>query len=152
MTALNFQEILEEIRSEVLPQTGLGKVASYIPALGEVDPAKFGMAIETVDGQHFQVGDASEKFSIQSISKVFNLALGIGMVGDDLWQRVGKEPSGNPFNSLLQLEHENGIPRNPFINAGALVVIDVLLDVLKSPNDEMLSFVRKLRCQDIDYN
>ena len=66
-------------------------------------------------------------FSIQSISKVFTLTLALGKVGDALWDRVGREPSGTAFNSIVQLEHERGIPRNPFINAGAIVVADVVL-------------------------
>jgi glutaminase len=100
----------------------------------------------------FQIGDAQDRLSIQSISKVFNLALGIRASGDALWQRVGVEPSGNPFNSLIQLELDNGIPRNPFINAGALVIIDELLCHLEQPNVEMLQFVRKLRCDDVFYS
>ncbi|MDA0977904.1 MAG: glutaminase [Proteobacteria bacterium] len=149
---MDYQAIIEEIHGEALALKGQGRVATYIPALAAVDPARFGIAIETIDGGIFAVGDAAEKFSIQSISKVFNLALGISLVGDELWHRVGMEPSGNAFNSLVQLEVENGLPRNPFINAGALVVTDVLLDHLKRPNEEMLNFVRKLRCSEIFYN
>lgn len=131
---------------------GGGKVADYIPALKKVNAKKFGIALETVAGECFEVGDAQEKFSIQSISKVFNLALGMQTAGDRLWDRVGLEPSGNPFNSLIQLEHENGIPRNPFINAGALVVVDMLLDELAHPNAEMLAFVDSLRCSQMQYD
>lgn len=149
---MDFQSVIEDIYREVLPMVGQGKVADYIPALKKVSPQKFGIALETIAGDCFQVGDAQEKFSIQSISKVFNLTLGIQTVGDKLWQRVGLEPSGNPFNSLIQLEYENGIPRNPFINAGALVVVDVLLDELAHPNDEMLAFVDGLRCSQILYD
>jgi len=149
---MDFQSVIEEIYQEVLPMSGQGKVADYIPALKSVNPRKLGIAIETIGGECFEVGDAQEKFSIQSISKVFNLALGMQTKGDKLWQRVGVEPSGNPFNSLVQLEYENGIPRNPFINAGALVVVDALLDDLDQPNDEMLAFVDRLRCSQIDYD
>ncbi len=149
---MDFQSLLEGIFQEVLPLIGQGKVADYIPALKSVNPGKLGIALETIGGECFQVGDAQEKFSIQSISKVFNLALGIQTAGDRLWERVGREPSGNPFNSLVQLEYENGIPRNPFINAGALVVIDVLLDELSRSNDEMLAFVNRLRCSQIRYD
>ena len=149
---MDFQSVLEDIYHEVLPLIGEGKVADYIPALKKVNPQKFGIALETISGECFQVGDAQEKFSIQSISKVFNLTLGIQTVGDSLWKRVGLEPSGNPFNSLIQLEYENGIPRNPFINAGALVVVDALLDELAYPNDEMLAFADRLRCSQIDYD
>lgn len=149
---MDFQSLLESIYEEVLPLVGQGKVADYIPALQAVSPEKLGIALETIDGRSFAVGDAQENFSIQSISKVFNLALGIHTAGQELWERVGREPSGNPFNSLIQLEYENGIPRNPFINAGALVVVDVLLDELARPNDEMLAFVNRLRCSQIQYD
>ena len=104
-----------------------GAVASYIPELAKVDPAQFGIAIITADGRMITGGDADTGFSIQSISKVFALTLALGKVGDQLWERVGREPSGNAFNSITQLEHEQGIPRNPFINAGAIVVTDVNL-------------------------
>lgn len=148
----DYQGVLEEIYAQLKSSVGLGQVADYIPALAAVSPDKFAIAIETVDGRQFQVGDAQERFSIQSISKVFNLTLGIKLAGEALWQRVGVEPSGNPFNSLIQLELNSGIPRNPFINAGALVIIDGLLESLERPNKEMLSFVRKLRCQDVFYD
>lgn len=147
-----YQRILEEIHHEVSPLFGQGQVADYIEPLKQVDPQKFGMAIETLDGECYQLGDAEERFSIQSVSKVFNLALAVSRVGNDLWKRVDMEPSGNPFNSLVQLEYENGIPRNPFINAGALLVIDVLLDHLTDINADMLAFVRELRCSDIHYD
>ncbi len=149
---MQYQSILDEIYAEVRPSIGQGQVADYIPALAKIDPNKFGIAMETVDGECFQVGDATERFSIQSISKVFNLALGVRIVGDQVWERVGIEPSGNPFNSLVQLEMEKGIPRNPFINAGALVVADILLDHLDNPGEDMLRFVEKLRCSDIHFN
>jgi glutaminase len=105
-----------------------GAVAAYIPELKKVDAKKFGIAVVLNDGGIVAAGDAAEPFSIQSISKVFSLTLALGHVGDALWRRVGREPSGNPFNSIVQLEHENGIPRNPFINAGAIVVADILLE------------------------
>src|SRR6201999_4466876 len=72
-------------------------------------------------------GDSDTPFSIQSISKVFTLTLALGKVGNRLWTRVGREPSGSPFNSIVQLEREQGIPRNPFINAGAIAVTDLIL-------------------------
>jgi glutaminase len=124
---LDLGGLLEEIRREVQPHFGKGRVAGYIPALKRVDPRKFGMAVVLTDGRSFSVGDAAEPFSIQSISKLFTLMLAISAFGDEVWRRVGKEPSGTAFNSLVQLEYERGIPRNPFINAGALVVLDCLL-------------------------
>lgn len=121
------EAILSEIAAEMATRTDRGDVATYIPQLGKVDPGKFGMAVALADGGVFCAGDADEAFSIQSISKVFTLTLALGKVGDVLWRRVGREPSGNPFNSIVQLEQEQGIPRNPFINPGAIVVSDVLL-------------------------
>ena len=109
-------------------EVGTGRVADYIPALAGIDPTKFGAAIVTIDGRRATYGDANETFSIQSISKIFTLTLALEKVGHKLWERVGREPSGSAFNSIVQLEHEKGIPRNPLINAGALVVCDVLLD------------------------
>lgn len=107
--------------------TDRGRVADYIPELAGIDPGKFGMAVALADGQMLAVGDATIGFSIQSISKVFALAMALGRLGDQLWARVGREPSGLRFNSILQLEYEDGIPRNPFINAGAIVVSDAIL-------------------------
>lgn len=108
-------------------QTERGNVASYIPQLGRADPLQFGMAVLLGDGRMICGGDADTRFSIQSISKVFTLTLALGKAGDALWRRVGREPSGHPFNSIVQLEYERGKPRNPFINAGALALADVIL-------------------------
>lgn len=149
---MKYESILKEIYEEVQPLFGQGRVADYIPALAKIEGRQLGIAIETIHGESCEIGAARERFSIQSISKVFNLALGVRVVGDRLWDRVGVEPSGNAFNSLTQLEYEKGIPRNPFINAGALVVTDILLEHLTRPNDEMLAFVQKLRCADIVYD
>ncbi|MEQ6334116.1 glutaminase [Sphingobium sp. MK2] len=126
-----------------------GAVAAYIPELAKVDPAQFGIAIITADGRMITGGDADTGFSIQSISKVFALTLALGKVGDQLWERVGREPSGNAFNSITQLEHEQGIPRNPFINAGAIVVTDVNLGghQPRVAIGEMLRFLHYL-CED----
>ncbi len=121
------EQALNEVAAEMAQRTDRGDVATYIPQLGKVDPGKFGIAAITNDGQALLAGDADEAFSIQSVSKVFTLTLALGKVGDALWKRVGREPSGNPFNSIIQLEHENGVPRNPFINAGAIVISDILL-------------------------
>ena len=119
--------VLRELAAEMAERTDRGAVASYIPQLGTIDAGKFGIAVALADGQVLSAGDADEAFSIQSVSKVFTLTLALGKIGDALWKRVGREPSGNPFNSIVQLEMEHGIPRNPFINAGAIVVSDVLL-------------------------
>jgi glutaminase len=137
----------------VQPLAGEGKVADYIPALAKVSPEHFGMCLSDVDGGVYALKDADVRFSIQSISKVFALAMCLAVKGEALWKRVGKEPSGTAFNSLVQLEVEHGIPRNPFINAGALVLADVLLTSFENPEEEYLAFVRELcGCDTVDYN
>ncbi|KAG0184888.1 hypothetical protein DFQ28_010292 [Apophysomyces sp. BC1034] len=142
---MDYQAILQKIQHDVTPWLGKGRVADYIPELAKVDSAHFGMAIVTLRGEVFSVGDAWVPFSIQSISKLFACTLAFQLQGDALWQRVGREPSGNAFNSLVQLEHENGVPRNPFINAGALVVTDA--------ETALVQFMRRLAGRpDIDYN
>ncbi|MBB4000361.1 glutaminase [Aureimonas pseudogalii] len=121
------QETVSEITEELRGRTDRGEVATYIPELARVDSASFGIAVVDGSGQVAVGGDADVPFSIQSISKVFTLTLALGMAGDRLWQRVGREPSGSRFNSIIQLENERGIPRNPFINAGAIAVTDLIL-------------------------
>ncbi|WP_267550748.1 glutaminase [Rhizobium rhizogenes] len=140
----DLQAVLDGIHAELSPRIGEGKVADYIPELAKVDPKQFGMAIATVDGNVHSVGDASVAFSIQSISKVFMLTLALGKVGESLWKRVGREPSGTAFNSIVQLEREEGIPRNPFVNAGAIAVSDVVLSghAPREAIGELLRFVR----------
>lgn len=138
------QDILNDIGAEMAAAPDRGDVANYIPELAQVDPNQFGMAVVTADGAVYSTGDAEKRFSIQSVSKVFTLALALGRLGHQLWNRVGREPSGLAFNSILQLEHERGIPRNPFINAGAIVVTDAIL-AGHQPREvlgELLRFVR----------
>ena len=153
MTELS-NALLEEILEQVRPLTSRGSVASYIPALAEAPAHALGIAVATPDGQSWQAGDAQERFSIQSISKVLSLSVALTRYSDDeIWQRVGKEPSGQPFNSLVQLELEHGKPRNPFINAGALVICDMLETRLTAPRQRMLEIVRQLSGQpDINYD
>lgn len=139
---MNYEEVIKKIHDALTSYWGKGKVADYIPALAEVNPRQFGIAIETLDGKSYQVGEAEVRFSIQSISKVFALAMVTRHLGDRIWQYVGREPSGTPFNSLVQLEYERGIPRNPFINAGALVVTDRLMSLYDRPQEAILEFVR----------
>ena len=124
---MNYQTILNEIYEEVQPELYRGKVADYIPALAEVEKGQFAMTVILENGQTFSVGDSTKEFSIQSISKVFTFTLALDIYSKKLYRRVGVEPSGNPFNSLVQLEYENGIPRNPFINAGAISITDALI-------------------------
>lgn len=121
------QQILDDIAAEIALETDRGKVADYIPQLAHVDLNQFGIAVATPDGQVYAAGDASTLFSIQSISKVFTLTIGLGKLGDAIWTHVGREPSGDPFNSIMVLEKESGRPRNPFINAGAIAVVDSIM-------------------------
>lgn len=117
-------------------------MATYIPDLSKVDPSNFGVHIATINQLNFGIGNCYDKFSIQSIAKVLALILAYRIVGDDIWNRVGVEPSGTAFNSLVQLEADKGIPRNPFLNAGAIVISDILLSNLKNPKEDFINFVR----------
>ncbi|MET9642756.1 glutaminase [Streptomyces syringium] len=139
---MDYQAVLEEVADFARPLVGRGQVADYIPALAGVDTGHFGMAVADVDGGVHGVGDWERPFSVQSISKAFGLALVLAEGGEKIWERVGTEPSGNPFNSLVQLEYENGIPRNPFINAGALVVTDRLQTLTGDASTTLLEFLR----------
>jgi glutaminase len=139
---MDLQTLLDDIAREAAPSAALGKVADYIPALAAVDPTHFGIALATMDGQLYGSGDWRTHFSIQSVSKAFALALVLARDGEALWRRVGREPSGNPFNSLVQLEYEKGIPRNPFINAGALILIDRLLSLTGDSLGTLRDFLR----------
>ena len=140
----DLQSIVDEIAAEMAQASERGTVASYIPDLANVDSGQFGMAIVGHDGTVYSAGDADTAFSIQSVSKVFSLTMALGAVGDALWRRVGREPSGTAFNSIIQLETEQGIPRNPFINAGAIVVSDILLGRYE-PREAIAEFLRFMR-------
>jgi len=144
---MDYQSIIDEIADEIRPFLSEGKVADYIPALADVDAGQFGMSLTLFDGKQYSVGDADTLFSIQSISKVFTFTLALKFYGTDMYQRIGREPSGNPFNSLVQLEYEHGIPRNPFINAGAINVTDALLSHYGDNGrtlNEVLAFIRAI--------
>jgi glutaminase len=153
---IEFQNILEEIYKEIQPYLDQGKVANYIPALANVAPNQFAMTVTTFDGKQYNIGNYDTKFSIQSISKVFTFTKALRIYSKELYKRVGKEPSGNPFNSLVQLEYENGKPRNPFINAGAIVVTDALISHYQNKEetfDTILEFIRDISCNEtIDYD
>lgn len=138
------QTTLDEISGRMQHETERGRVADFIGDLGRVDPEQFGIAVALPSGDLIESGDSRTPFSIQSISKVITLAMGLGRLGDGLWTRVGREPSGLAFNSILQLEQEGARPRNPFVNAGALVVTDAVL-ASSEPREvlaEILQFVR----------
>jgi glutaminase len=144
--APDLHRIVKDIADEMLARDDRGEVATYIPELARVDPKHFGIAIIDAEGNVAAAGDSDTPFSIQSVSKVFTLTLALGRYGDRLWQRVGREPSGSAFNSIVQLEYEKGIPRNPFINAGAIAVTDMILSG-HQPREalgEILRFMRFL--------
>ena len=141
---VNFEEIIRNVFHRVENITDQGQFASYIPELKSVNPEKFGVYISTLDHDDFGIGNCYDKFSIQSIAKVLSLTLAYSILGEKIWERVGVEPSGTAFNSLVQLEADKGIPRNPFINAGAIVISDILLSNLKHPKEDFIAFVRSL--------
>lgn len=141
---MNFESLIHDIYQEIKDIDNKGEMASYIPELAKADPLKFGVHISTIDKVNQGIGNCNDKFSIQSIAKVISLILAYRIVGDKLWERIGVEPSGTGFNSLVQLEADNGVPRNPFLNAGAIVISDVLLSNLEHPKEDFLAFVRSL--------
>lgn len=149
---MDYSEVLQQIAHELKPVIGQGKVASYIPELASVSPHQFGMAVVTISGEVHAVGDARTRFSIQSISKLFTLVMALQLEGERVWTRVGREPSGTPFNSLVQLEAENGKPRNPFINPGALVCTDILCTRYAVPENAVVEFLRPLSGTEVHYN
>jgi len=156
MGKVDYQSILNDISNEVKPFLLSGKVADYIPALANVDPNQFAMSLTMFDGTQYSTGCSNKLFSIQSISKVFTFTLALTKYGRDLYKRIGHEPSGNPFNSLVQLEYEHGKPRNPFINAGAINVTDALVSHYKNEDRaylEVIEFIRSIANDDsIDLN
>ncbi len=149
---MDFNKIFSDIYNTIKKVENTGKVAQYIPELALVDPEKFGVCLVRLDAGKFHFGNANEKFSIQSIAKVLSLTMAYEIKGEKLWERVGVEPSGTAFNSLVQLEYEKGIPRNPFINAGALVIADILVSELENPKKEFLAFVNQLCHTKVNYS
>ncbi len=150
---MNYKKVLGEVYQQVNKLEDKGTLASYIPELAHVDANNFGVHISTVTGFHYGLGSFQKKFSIQSVAKVFSLCLAYKMLGENIWTRLGVEPSGTGFNSLVQLEKDKGIPRNPFLNAGALVISDILISNLEHPKEELLSFIKSLsKNKDIQYS
>ena len=150
---IDYQNILNTINTACSLSQDRGKVATYIPELAKIDNSNFGIHLVDSENNNYQSGNANTLFSIQSISKVLSLAMVMGLIGDDVWKRIDVEPSGDPFNHLSLLELENGIPRNPFINAGAIVIADILVSNLENPKSDFLNYVRKLSNDDsINYN
>lgn len=150
---IDYQSILNNIEENLSQEKDSGKIASYIPELANIDRNKFGIHLQLITGEQYAVGNSQELFSIQSISKVLSLALAMSQIGTSIWKRVDVEPSGNPFNHLSLLELEKGIPRNPFINAGAILIADILVSNLENPRKDFLNYVRDITGDNsIDYN
>jgi glutaminase len=150
---VNYKEIIEEVYSTVKESEHRGQLAPYIPELAKINPDNFGVHLSTIDNFECGIGDYKEKFSIQSIAKVLSLSLAYKMAGEKIWDRLGVEPSGTSFNSLTQLELDKGIPRNPFINAGAFVICDILISHMEKPIEEFMAFCRNIsNNQNLDYS
>lgn len=150
---MNYQPILDAIYNQLKQVSDKGAVANYIPELSHVSSDNYGMYLLTNQQKSYHVGDALKSFSIQSISKVLTLTKAFSMMGNNIWKRVDVEPSGDPFNHLSLLEYENGMPRNPLINSGALVIADILVSNLENPKADFLAFIRDItNDQDINYN
>ena len=142
--AREYPAIVRALYEELKHRRPSGQVASYIPALAKVDPMCFGVAMRSLDGLHCACGDAECGFSIQSVSKLFTFTMAFARHGEALWTRLGKAPSGTAFNSLWQIEAERGVPRNPFINAGAIVISDILMEDFGEPLPYLLEFIHEL--------
>lgn len=150
---MQYDRIFSEIYHELINIEDTGSVADYIPELASINPDQFGVQLTTIDGEEYSFGDSEKRFSIQSIGKVFTFVLAYSLLKSAIWERVGLEPAGTAFNSLVQLEYEQGLPRNPFINAGAIVVCDILVSELNNPKETVLSFIHRLMGSDhINYN
>ncbi|TVV72130.1 glutaminase A [Sphingomonas solaris] len=126
--------ILDEVADEI------GRDVDTIEAAADrkdeaATPGPIGIAVALSSGEVVSAGAATAAFPIQSIAKVFALDLALAAIGDDVFDRVGREPSGDPFDSIVDLERTRGIPRNPFVNAGALVVVDILMEHLRDDRE-----------------
>ncbi len=148
---IDYKSILENIYNSISQEENKGAIATYIPELAKIEPDNFGVCLLTRKNEEFGVGNWQTKFSIQSISKVLSLSLAYQIFGDKIWERVDVEPSGTPFNSLVQLESDHGIPRNPFMNSGAMVICDMLVSYYKNPKEDFLSAIREL-CHSSEIN
>ena len=142
--AAEFNAILQDLYEQFSKSEERGKVADYIPALAKVQPSHFGVSLQLLDEKPIGYGDWQMRFSIQSVSKLFTFAMAFAQRGETIWERLGKEPSGTSFNALFQLEAEKGIPRNPFINAGAMVISDMLMSDYDNPMQQLLKFLHSL--------
>ena len=134
--------VADRIANDLMETEEWGKPSSLSPKMQGIDTHQFGIAVHTAEGNTVAAGKADAPFTIQSISKVFSLTIALEVFGEKVWERVGKEPSGDPYNSIVDLERHEGIPRNPFINPGALVINDMLHKATR--NDDGKTNVRDL--------
>lgn len=149
----DYKSIIEQAYQFTNTFQNEGELANYIPELANVDPEMFGVHMVTTEGTNFGNGNSLEKFSLQSIVKVLTLTLAYKILGEKIWNRVGVEPSGTKFDSLILLETNQGIPRNPFENSGAIVICDILISRLNDANKDFLAFVRDLSdLPDLNYS
>lgn len=150
---IDFQSVLTAINEAASNEKERGEIADYIPELAKVDVNNFGIHLIDSQQNDYAAGDSNELFSIQSISKVLTLSMALSLIGENVWERVDVEPSGDPFNHLSLLELENGIPRNPLINPGAIVIADILVSQLENPKEDFLTYVRDIAGDNtIDYD
>ncbi len=137
---MDIQPIIDDIARTIAADAKTIEAAADAKQEGAA-PGPFGMAIATEDGV-LVAGAADIAFPIQSIAKVLALDIALDAEGDRVFERVGREPSGDPFNSVIDLERTRGVPRNPFINAGALVIVDMLV-AARPDGDTVVDFVRR---------
>lgn len=143
ITEQKIQQILEDAYEYGRGFLCEGKVASYIPELAKANPANLGVCLMTKSGAVYKVGDTAIPFTIQSIGKVFALILALETAGfDGVFEKVGVEPSGDSFDSIIQLEMKNWTPYNPLINAGAIATVSCIQS--DTPFEDYLSLVRRL--------
>lgn len=125
-----------------------GNVATYIPELGKARADALGLCLVLPDGTVYREGDTGIRFTVQSISKVISLCKALEVRGaDEVFRHVGMEPSGEAFNSIVELDLQSNKPFNPMINSGAIAVESTILDYVSF--DEMLDYTRLL-CNDPD--
>lgn len=139
------EEKLSRALEHARPHIGEGRVASYIPELSKADANDLGICVHTIDGQRCRFGDWERRFTIQSISKVINLAVALEHSGADaVFKRIRMEPSGSAFNSMQRISDNEDVPFNPMVNAGAITVCDLLLPL---GIEKMIEISQKL-CMD----
>lgn len=139
-----FTRNLEDIYNRVHQDTS-GEVASYIPQLANVNPEQFGLAVCTVDGQRFHIGDYDKYFCVQSCSKPITYCCILSELGEEkVHQHIGHEPSGSGFNERIL--NYDGLPHNPMINSGAIMSIALFLHTISESErfDSLMNIWRRL--------